>query len=57
MGSISDTVAKDKEDKGFLYLYLYLRYNFEPCLLMVSVSKDTEDTALQVSVSGGEKDG
>ena len=52
--SILDTVAKDTEDTGNLYLYLYLRYNFQLLLLMVSVSKyleDTEDTALQVSVS------
>ena len=47
-GSILDTVAKGTEDTG--NLYLYLRYNFQPLLLMVSVSKvsnDTEDTAIK----------
>ena len=48
--SILDAVAKYTEDTGNLYLYLYLRYNFEPSLVMVSVSKvskDTEDTAIK----------
>ena len=37
------------EDRGNLDLYLYLRYKFQPFLLLVSeskVSKDTIDTAL-----------
>ena len=38
VGSILDTVAKDTEDTGNLYLYKYLRYYFQPFLLMVSES-------------------
>ena len=54
LGSILDTVSEDTEDTAHLYLFNVSWTHFQAFLLMVSVSKylkDTEDTALYVSVS------